>query len=49
VWGTRRDLTVYFASKLSHARISQFDFKTNGGVTTDGARCIIVEVASSES
>jgi hypothetical protein len=35
--------------EASHARVSQSGLKTSGGVTTGGARSIIIEFASSRS
>jgi hypothetical protein len=35
-----------FRLEASHARVFQFDLKTGGGITTGGARGIIVEVQS---
>jgi hypothetical protein len=38
-----------FCLKVSHARVSQSDLKTDGDVTIGGAHYNIMEVASSES
>jgi hypothetical protein len=35
--------------EVNLARVSQFGLKTDGGATTGGARCTIVEVASEAS
>jgi hypothetical protein len=45
-WDAHRDLMACFMPKPNRARVSQSGLKTGGGVTTGGARGIIMKVAS---